>query len=71
MRQILSCWLFTILPFTCQAQDWKLWYNFPAREWEEALPVCNVRLGAMVFGTVDRERISLNEETIFYLNYQT
>ena len=40
-----------------------LWYTKPANEWEEALPVGNGRLGAMVFGGVEEERIQLNEET--------
>jgi alpha-L-fucosidase 2 len=40
-----------------------LWYEAPAKEWEEALPVGNGRLGAMVFGKYDEERIQLNEET--------
>ncbi|WP_340112574.1 glycoside hydrolase family 95 protein [Maribellus mangrovi] len=40
-----------------------LWYDSPAKEWEEALPVGNGRLGAMVFGKYDEERIQLNEDT--------
>jgi alpha-L-fucosidase 2 len=40
-----------------------MWYDAPAREWEEALPVGNGRLGAMVFGGYREERIQLNEET--------
>jgi alpha-L-fucosidase 2 len=40
-----------------------LWYESPAGAWEEALPVGNGRLGAMVFGRFDEERIQLNEET--------
>jgi alpha-L-fucosidase 2 len=40
-----------------------LWYDTPAKVWEEALPVGNGRLGAMVFGKYDEERIQLNEET--------
>jgi alpha-L-fucosidase 2 len=40
-----------------------LWYNQPAAKWEEALPVGNGRLGAMVFGKVNEERIQLNEDT--------
>ncbi len=40
-----------------------LWYKQPAKKWEEALPVGNGRLGAMVFGGVPEERIQLNEET--------
>ena len=40
-----------------------LWYRHPAEKWENALPVGNGRLGAMVFGKVDEERIQFNEET--------
>ena len=40
-----------------------LWYASPAQKWEEALPVGNGRLGAMVFGKNGEERIQLNEET--------
>ena len=40
-----------------------LWYTSPASKWEEALPVGNGRLGAMVFGKSDEERIQLNEDT--------
>ncbi len=42
-----------------------LWYRQSARHWVEALPVGNGRLGAMVFGGVDRERIQLNEESVW------
>ncbi|MCB9844806.1 MAG: glycoside hydrolase family 95 protein [Phycisphaeraceae bacterium] len=42
-----------------------LWYSRPASTWTEALPIGNGRLGAMVFGGVDAERIQLNEETIW------
>jgi alpha-L-fucosidase 2 len=42
-----------------------LWYDQPAAKWEEALPLGNGRLGAMVFGAVDRERIQLNEESLW------
>lgn len=40
-----------------------LWYETPAEKWEEALPVGNGRLGAMVFGKYGEEKIQLNEET--------
>jgi alpha-L-fucosidase 2 len=40
-----------------------LWYEAPAKAWEEALPVGNGRLGAMVFGKYGEERIQFNEET--------
>jgi alpha-L-fucosidase 2 len=40
-----------------------LWFSTPATKWDEALPVGNGRLGAMVFGTVQEERVQLNEST--------
>lgn len=42
-----------------------LWYAQPATQWVEALPVGNGRMGAMVFGGVDRERIQFNEGTLW------
>lgn len=42
-----------------------LWYQQPAREWLEALPFGNGRLGGTVFGDVSQERIQLNEDTIW------
>jgi len=42
-----------------------LWYESPASAWEEALPVGNGRLGAMVFGKYGEERIQLNEDTYY------
>lgn len=44
----------------------KLWYQKPADEWEEALPLGNGRLGAMVFGQIQKEQIQVNEESILY-----
>jgi len=43
----------------------KLWYNQPANQWVEALPVGNGRLGAMVFGNPLKEEIQLNENTVW------
>jgi alpha-L-fucosidase 2 len=43
----------------------KLWYDEPAEYWEEALPIGNGRLGAMIYGTVHSEQLQLNEETIW------
>jgi len=42
-----------------------LWYQQPAGKWEEALPLGNGRLGAMVFGTPAKERLQLNEESLW------
>ncbi|MEQ7127756.1 glycoside hydrolase N-terminal domain-containing protein [Actinopolymorpha sp. B11F2] len=43
----------------------KLWYQRPAEEWLQALPVGNGRIGAMVFGGVPVERLQLNEDTVW------
>ena len=44
----------------------KLWYNNSAgTTWESALPIGNGRLGAMVYGNVERETIQLNEHTVW------
>lgn len=43
----------------------KLWYTHPARNWTEALPLGNSRLGAMIFGGVGSEELQLNEETFW------
>lgn len=40
-------------------------YNKPAKFWEEALPLGNGRIGAMIYGGVAQERIELNEDTIW------
>jgi alpha-L-fucosidase 2 len=42
-----------------------LWYRQAAPQWDHAMPLGNGRLGAMVFGSVNRERIQLNEETLW------
>ncbi len=63
--------IFSISSLCCQRKQekydnsLKLWYKQHAKVWEEALPVGNGRLGAMVFGNPLNERIQLNEETIW------
>ena len=47
------------------SQALSLWYEQPARAWTDALPVGNGRLGAMVFGGIETERIQLNEESVW------
>lgn len=49
----------------CQEQELKLWYNKPAETWNEALPIGNGRLGAMIFGNPLNEHLQLNEETVW------
>jgi alpha-L-fucosidase 2 len=43
----------------------RLWYDRPATRWVEALPIGNGRLGAMVFGSPEEERLQLNESTVW------
>ncbi|HMJ70872.1 MAG TPA: glycoside hydrolase family 95 protein [Cyclobacteriaceae bacterium] len=52
----------------CWSQDHsalRLWYTQPATTWNEALPIGNGRLAAMVFGNPTQERLQLNEETVW------
>ena len=42
-----------------------LWYTQPAKQWVEALPIGNGRLGAMVYGNPSREIIQLNESSVW------
>jgi len=46
---------------TVSQKEYKLWYDRPAQVWTEALPLGNGRLGAMVFGGTNHEKIQLNE----------
>jgi alpha-L-fucosidase 2 len=48
-----------------QSAPQMLWYRQPAEAWTEALPIGNGRLGAMIFGGVARERLQLNEDTLY------
>ncbi|MCK0157158.1 glycoside hydrolase family 95 protein [Cellulophaga sp. F20128] len=48
-----------------QPQPMSLWYTSPAENWLEALPLGNGRLGAMVNGTINKEQLQLNEESLW------
>jgi len=70
--QVAGCILWVIVfLFSCKAEntiqsgDLRLWYKQPAIVWEEALPVGNGRLGAMIFGDPTHERLQLNEESLW------
>ncbi len=45
--------------------DMLLWYTQPAKEWAEALPIGNGRLGAMIFGGAAQERLQFNDDTLW------
>src|SRR5690349_6131515 len=65
-RSLMSFFLMLVIHSTfAQDKDLVLWYDKPAKEWNEALPVGNGRLGAMIFGRPGEELIQLNEETLW------
>jgi alpha-L-fucosidase 2 len=69
MKKTLLLGVFNLMLVVClTAQDaslLKLWYKHPAKQWVEALPVGNGRLGAMIFGDPSNEVIQLNENTVW------
>src|SRR6185503_18573400 len=48
-----------------QQKMYRLWYKQPAKDWNEALPIGNGRLGAMIFGRPESELLQLNEQTLW------
>jgi alpha-L-fucosidase 2 len=68
MKKLLYCigFLIPYLFFGQQSEDLKLWYDEPSGDtWENALPLGNGRLGAMVYGNVGTEIFQLNEHTVW------
>src|SRR5690242_15743002 len=68
MKQIFLVLLLlaTIVCFSQNKNYLKLWYNKPSGNvWENALPIGNGRLGAMVYGNVETETLQLNEHTVW------
>ena len=56
----------TLAPFAQAQNSTLLWYDKPAIDWEkEALPIGNGRIGAMVFGGMDTERIQISEKSLW------
>lgn len=66
MKKILFCLLALMPLLALRAQnDLKLWYDRPAGNWNEALPLGNGSLGLMLYGDPARELLQLNEETVW------
>lgn len=69
LRRTILIFLFCIIIFDAFTQSnnaLKLWYDHPSgKTWENALPIGNGRLGAMVYGNADTEIIQLNEHTVW------
>lgn len=65
----LTTTLLTFLFLACNSQEKQkediLWYKQPAKNWNEALPLGNGKLGAMVFGGTSTERIQLNDDSMW------
>lgn len=59
------CLFISGFSFTQKGGKYKLWYDKPAQQWVEALPIGNGRLAAMVFGDPSKERLQLNEATFW------
>ncbi|NLG17085.1 MAG: T9SS type A sorting domain-containing protein [Fibrobacter sp.] len=64
IKGIILCLFFSTVSFA----DLTLWYNKAATKFEEALPIGNGRLGGMVYGVVAKDRISLNESTVWNMS---
>src|SRR5688572_4287184 len=68
MNKIFGIFLLALVHtgYSQNNKDLKLWYKAPSgNTWENALPIGNGRLGAMVYGNVERENIQLNEHTVW------
>ena len=65
MKFIISVFLFLSLGAIAQTTSHTLWYDKPASEWSEALPLGNGFMGAMVFGDPLKEHLQLNEGTLY------
>ena len=46
-------------------ENMMIWYHQPAKDWNAALPLGNGRLGAVVFGGVEQERLQINDDTFW------
>ncbi len=65
LLSVLSIFIVSLPVFAQDSSRLQLWYKQPAANWNEALPVGNGRLGAMVFGNPYQERLQLNEESLW------
>ncbi len=70
--RILALGVLAVTVFACKpssdevaCNDYEIWFDHPTNKWKEGLPIGNGSLGAMVFGTPQKEQLTLNEETIW------
>ncbi len=57
--------LIVAVAFSANCTPLQLWYNQPANNWNEALPIGNSHLGGMIFGGIQKDEIQLNDETLW------
>lgn len=62
---VMALIAFLVLPLHSFAQQLSLRYDAPAKQWTEALPLGNGRIGATLFGGVREEHLQINEDTLW------
>ncbi len=62
---LIACLSASLITYAQTKNDYTLWYEKPAKDWNEALPIGNGRLGAMIFGRVKEELLQMNEQTLW------
>lgn len=70
MKELLSTLFVLLGGFNAEAHSTqplplKLWYDSPARAFEESLPIGNGKLGALIYGGADNDSIYLNDLTLW------
>ena len=70
MRLILAFLLLGFSSFSCSTkenlrEESGVWFNQPAQNWNEAIPIGNGILGGMVYGGIESDTIKINEETLW------
>ena len=67
MRFLLPALAITVTAGFAAAGEMSLWYSKSAdpAKWEQALPLGSGKLGAMIFGGIDKDRMILNEDSLW------
>lgn len=70
MKRVFVAITIVCLFFSCSNEKEKIfregiWFNKPAQNWNEAIPIGNGTLGGMVYGGIESDTIKINEETLW------
>ena len=68
-KLVIGCCVAWATCTSAWADDTMMWYQQPADDWMQALPIGNGRLGAMIYGGVEEETIALNESSMWSGGY--